>query len=63
MMIMQKLICHHICLLKGIYSRGKSHVLHLSVPIQLLLAEFEAIEEVSLIKWCGTVIFIPWGQC
>jgi len=50
MMIMQKLICHHICLLKGIYSRGKSHVLHLSVPIQLLLAEFEAIEEVSLIK-------------
>ena len=40
----------HLFLFKGIYSCRKSHVLYLSVPIQLLLAEFEAIKEVSFIK-------------
>ena len=45
---------HNFCLFKGIYSRGKSHVLRLSVPIQLLLTEFEAIKEASLIKYSST---------
>ena len=33
----------------GIYSRGKAHVLRLSVPIQLLLNALENLDEVCII--------------
>lgn len=34
----------------GIFSRGKSHVLRLAVPIQLLIGQFQSNEDVNQVS-------------
>ena len=44
---LQKQLTISIYLIVGIFSRGKSHVLRLSVPIQLLISNFSTLPTVS----------------
>lgn len=34
----------------GIFSRGKSHVLHIAVPIQLLIGQFQSNEDINQVS-------------
>ena len=57
MILTQKKKFGHLPFL-GIYSRGKSHILRLAVPIQLLLTEFDTDNDAVCIPPCMLTLIV-----